>query len=465
MKARWLYFALFAAWSMPGRFLSIFLQNHHLDQTQIGILVATASLLSLFSAPAISNFADRTRKLEIVASISFALAMLFFFAQIPALPSVDIIPPHHRFLYLLICSVLSNMFMAAIDPLTSAITIAQLKKQYGHQGHARYGEERLWGAVSWAVCHMLLGFVLDLPNAGMWIIHAGLLLFGTTFTILLHFFAHNQTGTAAPLRDEIFQHEQTILNNHDDETTHSEIDTYQPPSTTSLSGLSVARLIIFSGGCAPQMFFNLIFWLGAGMSLVEKLLFLFFENELHATNLLCGLSVVVTVVFEIPIFAKAPALLNKLGAPALAVIGSLAFVVRGIGYANSPNGWVVLLFEPLHGVTYGAVQTAAVAYVADRTPPNAEATGQSLLSVVRGLGSTLGSVLGGYIMQRFGSKILYSGAAVVVFVAVVSFAAAEQLSVSGASRNHKYKILQPGGDEDGSENSAEVTAGMEEELT
>ena len=50
----------------------------------------------------------------------------------------------------------------------------------------------------------------------------------------------------------------------------------------------------------------------AGMAVVESLLFLYFEF-LSGSNTLCGLTVALTVLFEIPIFHIAPTLLRPYG--------------------------------------------------------------------------------------------------------------------------------------------------------
>ena len=43
--------------------------------------------------------------------------------------------------------------------------------------------------------------------------------------------------------------------------------------------------------------------LGAGIGVVERLLFVYLQNDLKASTTLCGLTVGVTVLFELPIFS------------------------------------------------------------------------------------------------------------------------------------------------------------------
>eukprot|EP00546_Thalassionema_frauenfeldii_P007940 CAMPEP_0178932354 /NCGR_PEP_ID=MMETSP0786-20121207/22539_1 /TAXON_ID=186022 /ORGANISM="Thalassionema frauenfeldii, Strain CCMP 1798" /LENGTH=247 /DNA_ID=CAMNT_0020609573 /DNA_START=606 /DNA_END=1346 /DNA_ORIENTATION=- len=140
------------------------------------------------------------------------------------------------------------------------------------------------------------------------------------------------------------------------------------------------------------------FFLAMGMSVVESLIFLFFEQGLGSSNTLCGLTVLVTVVFEIPIFHYAPKLLERYGLEILQQIACLAYVTRVVGYTFVPKNHValILLFEPLHGVTYACSKTSTVEFAAKFSPKGHEASGQGVLSLITGIGSVLGLSLGGW---------------------------------------------------------------------
>lgn len=436
MRARWLFFTLFASFAMPGRFISIFFSAHGQSDSQVGYLMATPSLISLVAGPLLCTIADGLRRRELVAGVAYAATILSFLLQIVALPSLGWLKPEMRFPVLLALRVVFGCFNAGVYPLVCAIAIAQLRKEHGDKGHERFGGERLWGAVSWAVCALSLGIVLDLPNVGISVVYAGVLFFGSAFLFTLWRFAREKETELLLEDDDGAVDERSLLLGEDRIASGGAEDEdaglHASAANSSFSGsskppsiLKAVYRIVSTGGLPTLLFFNLIFWLAGGMSLVEKLVFLFFQDDLHASNFVCGLSVVVTVVFEIPLFACAPQLLQRIGAPSLALLSSLSYVVRAFGYTVAPNGWVVLLLEPLHGVTYSASAMAGVAFVAERTPPELEATGQSLLSVVKALGITIGVALGGYVMEHFGSKVLYRSAGVVVLTAAVTFAACD----------------------------------------
>ena len=91
-----------------------------------------------------------------------------------------------------------------------------------------------------------------------------------------------------------------------------------------------------------RLFFINMAAIGAGFSMVEGMLFLLLQ-ELHASTLLCGLSVVVTVIFELPIFHYAKSFLAKFGTRKVILLGQAAWVVRAVFYANMSVAWTVSL--------------------------------------------------------------------------------------------------------------------------
>ncbi|GAB5354012.1 hypothetical protein AAMO2058_000083300 [Amorphochlora amoebiformis] len=162
-------------------------------------------------------------------------------------------------------------------------------------------------------------------------------------------------------------------------------------------------------------FFFANFATGAGMSLVENLFFLFYKNEVGASAVLCGISVVITVIVELPIFASGRYLLRRVGIMPLMLISQLAYSSRAIGYTLIPDPALILALEPLHGVTYGTMQIASVDYMATIAPKGLEASAQGLLAAFnRGLGFLVGTIVGGFVMQNYGSKIMFTGAAALV---------------------------------------------------
>jgi len=391
---RWIYFAKFAWGACFGRFMSLYYLAEGLDEAEIGAVFAIGTALGPLISTGVGILADRL-------AVRVASARHLYFAGCVLLGTVTFtlqairIPGVSRFSVMLGCRVLLAGCSSSGDVLVDAITVRCLRDR------RRFGKERLYGAVSWAIMHMLLGMLID--RFGMVVLHVGIILNAAmTFVILL------RVGVP-PLTTE-----------------ESGSPSKGARGLAALADKAALRALLASY-CSSGLilaFFVYSFTLGIGMTLVENLIFLLFR-ELNASYVLCGLSVVVTVVFEIPLFAVSDRLLARVGAPGLLAAAGLCYSFRVVGYTLSPGGWYILLFEPMHGVTIATSSTASVEMVASITPPALAATGQALFGLVRSsLGSTTGNLVGGAVIRHFGESACYRSSALIVMAGLAVYKAA-----------------------------------------
>ena len=439
MRAAWLFVTYLALRSFPGRFCSVFFQEHHLDQSQIGIIIAAPSLLSLAFSPICCGIADHFRAHELTTIVLFVISILSFLSQIPALPSLHLFSDSTRYYFLLAINVVYGVTSKAVDPLMTTIVLSQLARKYGERGYERYGKEYMFGVISSAVFHLTLGALLDVTHKQLWVVHAGIFGFGLVFFITL--LAFTRSEKRAKQQEHGIDERTSLISEEECRESTPQVEN-SGKGSEEISVLSAIKQILFGGDISTIFFFNLVFWLAGGMSLVENLLFLFFENDLGASNLICGISVVIQVMFEMPVFSNAPELLAKHGPSRIVILGAISFVIRGVGYVLAPNAYFALLVEPLHGVTFATYKAASVSFVASRTPERYTAIGQSMLTVVEELGRTVGTSFGGYVMKTFGSKTLYGGAAALVFAATMLFAwVSEQSGKGGSNSSEEQQCL------------------------
>ena len=162
-----------------------------------------------------------------------------------------------------------------------------------------------------------------------------------------------------------------------------------------------------------------IFVLSAGTSVVEGLLFLFFVTSLKASSFLLGCTVVMTVLFEIPLFALSDKIMKRFTTTQLMVVAHLAYVLRVFGYTWIPTDmpYLILLLEPLHGVTYALKQMVSVTVLAKVANAGFKNSAQGVVTTVARLGGLTGSVVGGFVLKYQGPTVLYRGAGCLVLVA------------------------------------------------
>jgi len=187
------------------------------------------------------------------------------------------------------------------------------------------------------------------------------------------------------------------------------------------------------------------------MSVVQNMLFIFLAHKFGASGFLMGLSVGMTVVFEIPIFHFTEAIILRFGCTWMLIIGQLAFVVRVFGYTLVSGPIWILLLEPLHGVTYGLIQSASVLLVSRLADPGLESTAQALTSTFRGgAGPAVFLLFSGYQMDTHGgdSMFVLCGFAVLISTVVYTIVWRNENILKGRSVYRTVVELQSQDSED-----------------
>lgn len=240
----------------------------------------------------------------------------------------------------------------------------------------RYGEVRVWCAVSYGLGSLIMGFVTDAFHNN----------FAPNFIIYLAF-------TVIFVLVNVWQ----VPNKTEDE------------KKIKGSELHLANFVCTMLKLKNIAFFTEVFVFGIGVTVVERLLFIYLQSELGASTTLCGLVVGVTVTLEIPVFLCSKWLLQHVGFDLLILSAQTAYIVRVIGYTllTPETVWWVLACEALHGFTFACFWIAAVEHVKGISPPGWTSTGQTMLvGAYYGLACAVGAPIGGWILQHYGGKYL-----------------------------------------------------------
>lgn len=368
------YFFSFCFLATYHRYLTLYFEEDHLSAEQIGWLWAVARLIGTASTPLVTALADHSKKARSMSQVSVvssvALFLLLFVGR-----------GWSQEFKLMLRAAAFWTHALVVSP-RGALMDALARAACG-QDTARWGSARVYGAVGWGALHLVLGPVIDALGTVM------LAVSYCSFALVLIFVQQvSVPEECGPVGDGF--------------------------SWKAVWGIFVRQ----------RWFFLNLTAIGAGFSMVEGMLFLLLR-ELQASTLLCGLSVVVTVLFELPIFSYASQLLQLLGIRRMILLGQAAWVVRAVFYANIRVPWTVLLIEPLHGVTFALVWIAAIQHVADPrvSGHGLEASAQGLLAMCfSGLGPTLGLSFGGFLFEHAGSHAAYGVFAVFIAVCGVGYA-------------------------------------------
>jgi MFS family permease len=431
-RPRSLYAAVFVWLSITGgRFLAPFLEHEAgLSGFQIGMLLSLYQLVSVASSFVSGSIGDameskypgKGRALVLVVAVGMG-SLLVLLHGVAHWVSSPVFETVYWYGLLRVFSAVSSSF---VFPALDSICLEYLKQQ-PDRSPQEYGKERLFGAISWAVINGCLGFYLDVTAGDFALviypttIASTLLVFATVFVYWrnCHNASVSSTGRFKKRSSNLeAAGEPPEENNKSGASSCTTTDT--TVAAEQIPPSSLLRTICMS-------WFGLSFvvctiTLSSGQAVVEHLVFLFFEI-LGSTYTMMGLTVILTVAFEIPIFHIAPKLLHEWGAGVLLLVAAGCYITRVIGYTLIPEGKValVLLLEPLHGVTFACATTAGVEVLSRLTPRGSEATAQSLLQLFVGAGSVMGLLFGGWATEALGQRIMYRMAALVVLLGSVVF--------------------------------------------
>jgi len=379
--------------------------------------------------------------------------------------------PRWLLAYHLFLRAIAAMGSSGIMPILDGITLSHLDRE-GRNKH-EYGKERVYGAVSWGIANIALGPVIDM--FGFKTLYVSTVLSFVGCMVTFHLYAKSasmnsnecvEIGEAIGfaevgdyLADEkkctdepMEQNEEGTCNNYQNDASFGgndflvndadDIANNNESARPRLTFLQLVQLVTRESPILNTSYIISLFTLFIGMSVVESLVFLFFEF-LGGSNTMCGLTVVVTVLFELPLFHCASEMLEFIGSPqSMLQIACLAYVVRVVGYSIVPSShpyWVLLL-EPLHGITIAFATTSSVAVADSWMTPSMkgyEASGQALVSMVRGLGQFVGFCIAGYLEGR----TLYRVLAVIVTFGALLLGMGSYISTSRTKARANYVSL------------------------
>jgi MFS_1 like family len=423
--------------------VSVFLRNFGLSDSQIGVVLSIPTAVSLFSTVYGGVYADTVANGKLwtmlVANVASSVAFQFLLLASLFNQSAKL-----RLVYISIIIALNRSARSPTGPVLDAYTLEFLEKE-GVAGNARAskarrGRERMWGAVSWGITSIALGICLD--RVGFSVVYA----FNAVTTAVLvavlvrgmgvrNIFARFGAETAG------FQ----TVDYSEDANEMSDVSSVEADDSAQSRGGALDFFHVLMRDIRSVIFLFTVACLGAGVSMVESLVFLFFVKDIGASNFLCGLSVVVTVAFEIPLFWVGDSIMRSMSATAMMLVAMLCYFTRVAFYTIVPreHAWLVLLVEPLHGLTYSLSNMATVSTMSDMAPPHLQATGQSFLSVAEKLGRLGGTLFGSYIMQRYGSVIAYRGFAMLVACSAVLFGTTALFSRKPQYQHGDNDVCQP----------------------
>jgi len=243
---------------------------------------------------------------------------------------------------------------------------------------AVYGQVRKFAAIGWGCSGLVSGFMAD--NFGQ---TAMLCVFvaGQIVCLMLIWFIEWESPSKKP---------------------ETQLDTEKAAAVSISTVLRSPWIFIF--------FANLLAY-GVAASAVETYLFVFLLKEFQGSNdMLIGTTLATMTITELPVFEYGDQIVKRLGFINVFSACHIVFSLRCMLYSMLPstNPWLVLLIEPLHGLSFALMWLAAVDFGRQFAPQSCKARFQGLVGgTYFQLASVVGSLMWGSLIAEFGFRTCY----------------------------------------------------------
>lgn len=364
-RIKLLSFFYFASIGIILPFLPLLFQTRGLTNGQIGILLAIGPLVSMLVQSPWGYLSDRLRTVKKVLMFQISMAFLISFL----LFNLD------TFHLLLPAAFIFFAFAWPPIPLLDCLTLA-IAKENGDS----FGSYRLWGSLGFALTALAAGAALAAVGIErVNYIYQGLLLVSLLFAALVQ--------DAPPAA--------------------------QPATFGQLKKL-VSRREVF-------IFLLLIALINTTNKANDAFMGIFIRG-IGGTEADVGLAWTVGPLSEVPVFALSFYFLARLNELALLALAAAIYSVRWFLFSITTDPALISVIQVMHGLSFGLFYMSAVSYIGRIVPQHLRASGQGLLSTFAGgVAGMAGSLLGGFVMDGFGPRFLYTTCSMLAFLSVVAF--------------------------------------------
>lgn len=351
-KLRGFYLFLGLAGGSFGSYLSLLLVHNGLNSGQIGILMATGTLVAITIQPMWGIISDRYNQTRLVLILSVA---------VPALLAVFYRSEY--FIVLLLVYTCSTIFSSTQAPIADSYAISA-----ANRAGATYGSIRLMMSIGAALGAYAGGvYVSTFSVSTIWLPF----LFFNLIAVLIAFTLPKQAEENHMMRQTFTQGVRQLLGNR--------------------------VFLAFLGGS---------FLVNQTMAAFGTYFVIAFQSVGGSTRY-AGIALFLASVTNVPSMLFASKVIKRLGRERTLLLGALIYVLRWGIQVAFPYPSVMIGVQVLHGLSFGFFYIAAVEYVSQITSNEMQATGQSVFNMVfAGFSGIVGNLLNGFLLNQGGVEVM-----------------------------------------------------------
>lgn len=330
-------------------YIPLYYRSIGISDSQIGILGAITPAVTFLVSPLWGAFADQTgwhKNIMLLTFIGSILVRCGFLAVSSNVYLLSLIVAGTAILY------------APVKPLLDSAVLSMLADKKG------YGKSRLFGQLGFGLGSFLVSPLLATNIRSLFFIQA--LLAIPTALLMASFRPKQQSARKEGVKIG------EVLN----------------------LTLRDTRVLLF---------FLVVFSIGVSSGVIENFAYVRIAEVSVGRSDRLGVCRLVSSLCGGPMFWLSGYIVEKLGINGVLTCSLLSYVIRFSIYASMKNAWHALPAEALRGVTFALFWSGSTTYVYEIAPKALTATMLGILNgMYGGLGQSLGALLGGFIVKRFG---------------------------------------------------------------
>ncbi|CAG9824009.1 unnamed protein product, partial [Phaedon cochleariae] len=171
--------------------------------------------------------------------------------------------------------------------------------------------------------------------------------------------------------------------------------------------------------CASFLF--VAWFMGFGIGMIFTFLFWHLQDY-GGSPTLFGVASVINHISEMFAYFFSFRLIRQMGHVKVLCLGLIGNTLRFLYISWLTNPWWVLPFEFMQGITHAAVWAACCSYIAHNTPVELRSSAQGVLQGIHhGLGRGCGAIVGGMLVNAFGSTTTFRGYGIACLLVLAAF--------------------------------------------
>ena len=367
---------VYISFSLYMPFLSSYFSKAGINAVQIGILLTIGPVIAIIIQPLWAILSDKTRRRKDILSLMVIGSGISIFCYYIG----------RTFLTFFIATIVFSIFVTAIVPLSDAIIIRSAAKN-----KLDFAKIRMGGTIGFGIVVVIAGAIIKQNPS---------ILFALGFIGYMMLFIFVRRLPKDEKSETLLLTDPTLV---------------KPSKKERLGFLSIFE--------SKEVIFVLAFAFisQVGLSFNYSFLGVYMVN-LNLSEGTIGIINSVSAFSELPILFLINRVIQKVSTMKIIIISCLLVGLRIFTVTGGTINYIILS-QSLHGLCYMTIYYSCAVFISKHVRPENQSQGQSTLAIVQtGIGSIVGNILGGFLVDYYGLKTAYQFmAALIVTVSILIF--------------------------------------------